>query len=162
MGFERRWTRRSAQRSIGAAGLGLASGTALAAETLSGKRATEFALVEDNPHNPDYIPSALTTTLARDAELSIDFADEEKTLSYESFRHYKIVIMFRDGPHLSNGYWNAMYWNGRKNSGEGRVGWMTGEQGKGIRKWVEEGVPLSAFHNNSQASMMNKDYCVCA
>ena len=35
---------------------------------------------------------------------------------------------------------------------------MTPEQGKGIRKWVEEGGSLWAFHNNSQASLMNKDY----
>ncbi len=103
MGFERRWTRRSALLSIGAAGLGLGSGAAFAAETLSGKRATEFALVGDDSHNPDYIRSALTTTLARDAELSIDFTDEEKPLSYKSLPHYKILIMFRDGPRLSNG-----------------------------------------------------------
>ena len=58
MRFERKWTRRSALRSIGAAGLGLGSGAAFAAETLSGKRATEFALVGDDSHNLDYIRSA--------------------------------------------------------------------------------------------------------
>jgi len=35
---------------------------------------------------------------------------------------------------------------------------MTEEQGKGIKRWVEEGGSLWAFHNNSQASLMNKDY----
>lgn len=151
------------------AGLGLGCGAAFAAETLTAKKAAAFALVGDESHNSDYIRSALTSTLVQDAGLSIDFTDEEKTLSYESLRHYKILIMFRDGLRFPNGYWYAMYWNERKNNvvsvppirkkiGEGRVGWMTEEQGKGIKKWVEEGGSLWAFHNNSQASIMNKDY----
>ena len=151
------------------AGLGLGCRTSFAADILTGKKATAFALVGDESHNSDYIRSALTSTLVQDAGLSIDFTDEEKTLSYESLRHYKILIMFRDGLRFPNGYWYAMYWNERKNnvvsvppmqkkSGEGRVGWMTEEQGKGIKKWVEEGGSLWAFHNNSQASIMNKDY----
>lgn len=151
------------------AGLGLGCSASFAAETLTGKKATAFALVGDESHNSDYIRSALTSTLVQDAGLSIDFTDEEKTLSYESLRHYKILIMFRDGLRFPNGYWYAMYWNERKNKvvsvppiqkkiGEGSVGWMTEEQGKGIRKWVEEGGSLWAFHNNSQASIMNKDY----
>ncbi len=169
MSFESKWTRRSALRSIGMAGLGLGCGTSFAAETLRGKKAAAFALVGDESHNSDYIRSALTSTLVQDAGLSIDFTDEEKTLSYESLRQYKILIMFRDGLRFPNGYWYAMYWNERKNNvvsvppiqkkiGEGRVGWMTEEQGKGIKQWVEEGGSLWAFHNNSQASIMNKDY----
>jgi type 1 glutamine amidotransferase len=35
---------------------------------------------------------------------------------------------------------------------------MTPEQGKAIKTWVQEGGSLWAFHNNSQASLMNKDY----
>jgi type 1 glutamine amidotransferase len=153
-------------RSIGCAGLALTAGAAK--DKTSGK-ATAFALCGDESHNSDYIRSALTSTLTEDAGLSIDFTDEEKLLSYDSLRHYKILIMFRDGLRFPNGYWHQVYWNEKKNNvvsvppiqkkiGEGRVGWMTAEQGRGIKKWVEEGGSLWAFHNNSQASLMNKDY----
>ncbi len=152
MSFERRITRRSLIGSIGCAGLGLAAGPTWS---------TAFALCGDESHNSDYIRSALTSTLVQDAGLSIDFTDEEKLLTYDHLRHYKILIMFRDGLRFPNGYWHQVYWNERKNNvvsvppiqkkiGEGRVGWMTAEQGKGIRKWVEE--------DNSQASLMNQDY----
>ena len=120
-------------------------------------------------HNSDYIRSALTSTLTQDAGLSIDFTDEEKLLDYDRLRHYKILIMFRDGLRFPNGYWHQAYWNEKKNNvvsvppiqkkiGHGRVGRMTAEQGKGIKQWVDEGGLLWAFHNNSQASQMNKDY----
>jgi type 1 glutamine amidotransferase len=154
-------------RTIGCAGLGLA--TVSAKEKGGATKATAFALCGDESHNSDYIRSALGSTLVEDAGISIDFTDEEKLLSYDNLRHYKILIMFRDGLRFPNGYWHQLYWNEKKNAvksepplvkkiGEGRVGWMTAEQGKGIKKWVEEGGSLWAFHNNSQASSMNKDY----
>lgn len=132
-------------------------------------RATAFALIGDESHNSDYIRSALGSTLVQDAGLSIDFTDEEKLLSYENLRHYKILIVFRDGLRFPNGYWRAMYWQGkpedvvsvppiRKKIGEGRVGWMTPEQGRDVKKWVEQGGSLWGFHNNSQLSLMNRDY----
>jgi type 1 glutamine amidotransferase len=160
-------TRRSLIRSIGYTGLGLA--VASAKEKAVATHATAFALCGDESHNSDYIRTALTSTLVEDAGLSIDFTDQEKLLSYDSLRHYKILIMFRDGLRFPNGYWHQLYWNERKNAvksdppitkkiGEGRTGWMTEDQGKGIKKWVEEGGSLWAYHNNSQTSSMNKDY----
>src|ERR1022692_4603730 len=157
--LERHVTRRSILRSIGCAGLAL---TAAGAKDKPSGKATAFALCGDESHNSDYIRSALTSTLTEDAGLSIDFTDEEKLLSYDSLRHYKILVMFRDGLRFPNGYWHQVYWNEKKNNvvsvppiqkkiGEGRVGWMTAEQGRGIKKWVEEGGSLWAFHNNSQA-----------
>jgi type 1 glutamine amidotransferase len=166
MSFEQCLTRRAALRSLGAAGLGLAAG---GRQILRGANATAFCLAGDESHNSDYIRSALTSTLVTDAGLSIDFTDEEKLLTYENLRRYKILIMFRDGLRFPNGYWHQVYWNERSNKivsvpplvkkiGQGRVGWMTAEQGKAIRQWVNEGGSLWAFHNNSQASLMNQDY----
>jgi hypothetical protein len=155
------------RRSLLLTSLSLA--TATAADKPPATTATAFALCGDESHNSDYIRSALTSTLTQDAGLSIDFTDEEKLLDYDRLRHYKILIMFRDGLRFPNGYWHQVHWDARKNTvvsvppiqkkiGEGRVGWMTPEQGKGIKQWVEEGGSLWAFHNNSQASLMNKDY----
>src|SRR5438552_8147980 len=160
-------SRRSMIRSIGLTALSLT--TANAAEKNPSTTATAFALCGDESHNSDYIRSALTSTLVVDAGLFIDFTDEEKLLTYDNLRRYKILIMFRDGLRFPNGYWHQVYWNEKKNNvvsvppikkkiGEGRIGWMTAEQGKGIKQWVQEGGSLWAFHNNSQASLMNKDY----
>ncbi len=161
-------TRRSALRAMGIAGLGFAARAGFGA---AAAKATAFALCGDESHNSDYIRAALTSNLVEDAGLSIDFTDEEKLLSYESLKTYKILIMFRDGLRFPHGYYQAMYWTGKpedivsvppleKKIGgfPHGVGWMTPEQGKGIKAWVQEGGSLWAFHNNSQASLMNKDY----
>jgi type 1 glutamine amidotransferase len=103
--------------------------------------------------------------------LSIDFSDEEKLISYENLQHYKILILFRDGLRFPGGYWYARNWNPSrerdevvsdppivKEIGRNREGWMTPQQGRDIKRWMQEGGSLWAWHNNSQASMMNEDY----
>jgi type 1 glutamine amidotransferase len=158
-------TRRAALR-MGIAGAGWAARSGLGA---TAGTATAFALCGDESHNSDYIRAALTGTLVEEAGLSIDFTDEEKLLTYENLKHYKILIMFRDGLRFPNGYYQAMYWTGKpadivsvppveKKIGGKGIGWMTAEQGKAIKAWVQEGGSLWAFHNNSQASLMNQDY----
>jgi type 1 glutamine amidotransferase len=159
-------TRRSALRTMGLAGMGLAAGTAFGSVAT---KATAFALCGDESHNSDYIRAALGYTLVEGAGLSIDFTDEEKLLTYDNLKNYKILIMFRDGLRFPDGYYQAIYWTGKpedivsvppldKKIGGKRIGWMTDEQGKAIKKWVQEGGSLWAFHNNSQASILNKDY----
>jgi type 1 glutamine amidotransferase len=151
---------------MGIAAIGL---TARGPLTASASKATAFALCGDESHNSDYIRAALTSTLVEDARLSIDFTDEEKLLTAENLRNYRILIMFRDGLRFPHGYYQAMYWTGKpsdivsvppieKKIGDKRVAWMTPEQGKAIKAWVQEGGSLWAFHNNSQASIMNQDY----
>src|SRR5216683_6000167 len=102
MSFERRLTRRTLLGSIGCAGLARAAGPTTA---------TAFALCGDESHNSDYIRSALTSTLVEDGGLSIDFSDQEKLLTYDHLRKYRILIMFRDGRRYNNGYWHQIYWN---------------------------------------------------
>src|ERR1035437_3497071 len=164
---EREITRRFALRAMGLAGVGLTARGSFGATTA---KATAFALCGDESHNSDYIRAALTSNLVEDAGLSIDFTDEEKLLTYEKLKSYKILIMFRDGLRFPHGYYQAIYWTGKpeeivsvpplekKIGGSPGVAWMTPEQGKAIKAWVEEGGSLWAFHNNSQASLMNADY----
>ena len=169
MPIERRLNRRTAMVSLccGMAAVRKALGSP--AEEPPRKKPAAFALCGDESHNSDYIRTALTSTLVDDAGLSIDFTDEEKLLTYETLKKYQILIMFRDGLRFPRGYYQAMYWNGKpqdivsvpplqKTIGGGRVGWMTPEQGRAIKTWVQEGGALWAFHNNSQASSMNADY----
>ena len=159
-------SRRSVLRAAGLSGLGVAAGIRIAAAATT---ATAFALCGDESHTSDYIRAGLTSNLVEGAGLSIDFTDEEKLLTYENLKKYKILIMFRDGLRFPNGYYQAIYWTGnpsdivsvppleKKIGGRG-IGWMTAEQGMAIKTWVQEGGSLWAFHNNSQASILNKDY----
>jgi len=170
MSFEQRLPRRAALRTLGLTGLAMMTRRPAPADwVIRGNHATAFCLCGDESHNSDYIRAALTSTLVNDAGLSIDFTDEEKLLTSENLKNYKILIMFRDGLRFPNGYWHQLYWTERTNKvtsvpplqkkiGEGRVGWMTAEQGRAIKQWVNDGGSLWAFHNNSQASLMNKDY----
>ena len=158
------FTRRAMVSGVAAAGL-VPLGTALLRKASAQSKARAFALIGDESHNSDYIRSALGSTLVQDAGLPIDFTDEEKELSYEALKRYRILIIFRDGLRFPGGY-NG-YGRGvnivsvpplLKTVGGGRAGWMTDEQGKAVKRWVEEGGSLWGFHNNSQLSLMNKDY----
>jgi hypothetical protein len=129
-------SRRAVLRAAGLVGVGMASElrSAVAVPT-----ATAFALCGDESHNSDYIRTALTSTLVEGAGLTIDFTDQEKLVSYENLKNYKILIMFRDGLRFPDGYYQAIYWTGKpqdivseppleKKIGGRRVGWMTAEQ----------------------------------
>jgi type 1 glutamine amidotransferase len=159
-------SRRSVLRATGLGAFGMAAGNHLAA---AASTATVLALCGDESHNSDYIRTALTYTLVESAGLSIDFTDQEKLLTYDNLKNYKILIMFRDGLRFPNGYYQHMYWNGKpeeivsvppleKKLGGRGIGWMTAEQGKAIKTWVSDGGALWAFHNNSEASIHNQDY----
>src|SRR3954452_19971935 len=99
-------SRRSLLRAAGRAGVGLATGSRLGT---AAPTATAFALCGDESHNSDYIRTALTSTLVDGAGLSIDFTDQEKLLSYENLKNYKILIMYRDGLTFPDGYYQAIY-----------------------------------------------------
>jgi len=163
MSLDRRITRRAACGALGFAGLGAGSRTGAA-----------FALIGDEPHNSAYIRTGLTRTLVEGAGLSIDFTDQEKMLSYETLRQYKVFILFRDGYRWPNGRWRPVLSNDKTmiteqkdlvsvpplpmKIGEGPVAWMTAEQGKVIKQWVLEGGSFFAYHNSSHVSLTNKDY----
>ena len=100
-------TRRFALRAMGLAGAGWAARGAAAA--------TAFALRGDESHNSDYIRTALTHTLKRSGT-RIDFTDQEKLLTYDSLRQYKILIMFRDGLASPTAISRQVYWNEKKNN----------------------------------------------
>ena len=138
------------------------------------RTATAFALIGDEPHNSAYIQTGLTRTLVEGAGVSIDFTDQEKMLSYETLRQYKLLIMFRDGYKWPNGRWRPVLSHDKTTItdqkdlvsvpplpmkiGTGPVPWMTAEQGKAVKQWVQEGGSLFAYHNNSHVAMTNKDY----
>jgi type 1 glutamine amidotransferase len=159
-------TRRS---MVGVIGTGLAApfGTMLPrnadAQTVTSTKAVALALIGDESHNPDVYRTAFQSTLVQDAKLSIDFTDEEKLLSYETLQRYKILLIFRNGTRHPGGYSNitekvVSVPPVQKKLDRAFVATITDEQCKDIKRWVEEGGSLWAWHNNSRLSLMRKDY----
>jgi len=136
------------------------------------KKATAFALVGDRYHNSDYIRTALEKTFVREAGLSIDFTDEVKLLSTETLKHYRLLIVFRDGMIWPDGYGKGGSYSGYTPGNspeivsipplpeiEGKsVMWMQPEQGKAVKEFVSNGGSAFFFHNNSHVSLSNKEY----
>lgn len=162
-------SRRSIIRSLSLGTVALAIDESVSGRTV--KKGKAFALCGDESHNSDYIRTALTSNLVDDAGLAVDFSDDDRLVTYDNLKHYDILIMFRDGLRFPKGYYQAMYWTGKpsdivsvppleKKIGTFKdgVAWMTAEQGKGIKKWVQQGGSLWAFHNNSHTSITNQDY----
>ena len=156
------------------AALGAAVGGSLAwRERLYGReKATAFALIGDRYHNSDYIRVGLGRTIGREAGVSIDFCDEVKMLDAETLAGRKLLIMLRDGMLWPDGYEdessNAAW------AGEGtprlvsvppvpRVKareqyWITAEQGRAVRQFVERGGGALFFHNVTYVSPHNADF----
>ncbi|MFC1692737.1 ThuA domain-containing protein [Candidatus Latescibacterota bacterium] len=135
-------------------------------------RATAFAVIGDRYHNSDYIRSALGKTLVREAGVSIDFTDEVKLLSAETLKHYKLLIVFRDGMIWPEGYGGSGYYAGYVPETKTKIisdpplpdidaksaEWLTAEQGKAVKEFVQNGGSAFFFHNNSHVSLSSEDY----
>ena len=160
--------------AISAAGMVRASWPSVSKAAGPDTHATALAIVGDRYHNPDYIKTALNKTLVKEAGLSIDYLWEDAYFTEELLNNYKILIMFRDGMVHPEGYFGWYtgldpYGNAPNDTeiksdpplpkiGGEPVAWMTKTQGKAIKKFVRNGGSLCAFHNNSNCSLMNKDY----
>ena len=168
-------SRRSALRTITAAGAGMAAGSLAGCQTagaqLRKKKADCLALIGDWAHSPDYIRMALRKTLVREAGLSIDFVVEEYLVNEENLEGYKMLLIFRNGSNRINGYYGWYPGLDPKDleietdpplADDMNIGgedvWITAEQGRAIRKFVENGGALWAWHNNSHTSIHNEDY----
>jgi type 1 glutamine amidotransferase len=162
-------TRRSLLSAIGTAGAAAPLGTALLgeanAQTVTKTNAVALAITGDESHNSDVYRTALQATLVQDAGLPIDFTDEEKTISYETLQRYKILILFRNGTRHPGGYNNLE--KGVeivsvpplvRKLDRTFVATITDQQCKDIKRWVNEGGSLWAWHNNSRLSLMRQDY----
>jgi type 1 glutamine amidotransferase len=152
-------TRRSMMSAIGTTAL-LREGSA---QTVTSTNAVALALIGDESHNSDLYRTAFQSTLVQDAGLAIDFTDEEKLVSYETLKRYKIFLIFRNGTRHPDGY-NTVPGKMvsvpplQKKIDPTRIASITDEQCKAIKRWVEEGGSLWAWHNNSRLSLMRRDY----
>jgi len=135
------------------------------AQSKSGGNALILAVTGDESHNSDVYRTALSATLVKDAGIPIDFTDEEKLITYENLQRYKILMLFRNGTRHPGGY-NNLDPNVKivsdpplqRKLDRTFVATITDDQCKDIKRWVQEGGSLWAWHNNSRLSLMRPDY----
>ncbi len=135
-------------------------------------KATAFALIGDRYHNSDYIRTGLSRTIAKELGISIDFCDETKMLTAETLQGYKLLIVLRDGMIWPDGYpdeatnaaWVA---TGRPKlifdpptppTAAKSQFWMTPEQGKAVRRFVENGGAALFLHNATHIGLSDPDF----
>lgn len=160
-------SRRRLLQSIGA----LASGGVLldpreesSALPTDDKRPRALALIGDRYHNADYIRVALNK-LFLDLNLPIDYTINYDQISALLLRPYRLFVVLRDGMIWPNGYLEPNdyeYSHSLENNSawpkEQSERWITEEQGKAIKDFVEAGGALYALHNSSHISLSSKDY----
>ncbi|HZO99197.1 MAG TPA: ThuA domain-containing protein [Terriglobia bacterium] len=166
-------TRRQLVRSAGALALSgslvnsaksraLASPATNAPGPASGPRV--LALVGDRFHAADYIRTALTR-LFRELNLPVDFTISFDRIDAALLANYRLFVIFRDGLNWPNGYLGPdayPYASGLENPEnwpkEQYEGWITEEQGKAIKDFVEAGNGLYAYHNSSNVSVFSRNF----
>ena len=136
------------------------------------EKAMAFALIGDRYHNSDYIRIGLGRTIGREAGVSIDFCDEVKMLDAEALAGRKLLIMLRDGMLWPDGYEDESSnaaWVGERTPRLVSVPpvpkvktreqyWITAEQGKAVREFIERGGAGLFFHNVTYISPHNADF----
>lgn len=160
-------TRRSIIRNAGkvAALSGLSLTLPAVAQSIYGKRkVTAIALTGDRYHNIDYVRTALSKTLVKEQGITIDFTDELSLLTASNLKPYKLLIMLRDGMVWPSGYEGT--------GGRGPVVseppiakfdttpvyWITAEQGKAVKEFVQNGGGALFYHNVTYISPHNEDF----
>jgi len=164
-------SRRSAVRRIGSIGAASALGAIVPARsaTAAGRRADAFALVGDRFHNFDYIRTALHRTLVKESGVTVTFTPDYTLLNLETLKAHRLLIMLCDGLVFPGGYTTPyIFYDPEKMKitsdpplpefDEKAEMWITPEQGKAIRLFVEEGGSAWFFHNASYISGANTDF----
>jgi len=164
-------SRRSAIRTLGSIGAASALGVTFspARSRAASLQTDAFALVGDRFHNFDYIRTALTRTLVKDAGITVTFTPDYTLLSQETLEAHRLLIMLCDGLTFPGGYTTPyVFYDPEKMKivsdpplppfDEKAEMWITQEQGKAIRKYVENGGSAWFFHNASYISGANADF----
>lgn len=171
MKSDEKLSRRGMLRTIGAAGASATlGGTAVSREAAArDRRATALAIVGDRWHNFDYIRTSLTRTLVEGAGVPIDFTPDYTRMSNNGLKGRKLLIVLMDGMIFPDGYTSPYALFEDKDikmvsdppfpaMNKPHVMWITGEQGRDLRTWVEKGGSAWFFHNASYISGANEDF----
>jgi hypothetical protein len=123
-----------------------------------------LALIGDRPHNSDFIRTALAR-LFKSLNLPFDFTTDYEKLSARLLADYQLFICFRDGMISPDGYLGpnaysySEYLENADDFPESKpVDWITNEQGRAVKDFVEKGGGFYALHNSSHISLSSKDF----
>jgi len=152
----------------GSGGLGAESprsATSTFRETsVAGHLPRALALVGDRYHNADYIRTALNR-LFLESGVPIAFTINFSEIDAAHLAGYDLFVLFRDGLDWPNGYLQPddySYSESLENPGdwpkEEYRGWISEEQGKAIKEFVEAGGGLYAYHNSSNVSLFSRNF----
>jgi type 1 glutamine amidotransferase len=160
-------SRRALLKSVVAAttALGTTSGTAVIAMQEAGtgetSRPRTLALIGDRAHNSDAIRVSLER-LFHELELPIDYTTNYYDLSAELLRPYRLFVCFRDNYIFPNGdvHLSSTARGSRPNEDlfPNAQYWITEEQGRAVKEFVEAGNGLYSMHNNAFLSRASKTY----
>lgn len=138
----------------------------------SAQKSTAYALIGDRYHNSDYIRTGLNRTISKDLGIPIDFCDETKMLTAETLNGYKLLIILRDGMNWPDGYPDETSNAGWVAGGKAKLisdppvppttakpqFWMKPEQGKAVRRFVEDGGVALFLHNVTHVGLTDPDF----
>jgi type 1 glutamine amidotransferase len=123
-----------------------------------------LALVGDRYHNADYIRTALDR-LFLELNLPVVFTINFREVDAAHLEGYQLLVIFRDGLDWPKGYQGPdayPYSSYMENSEEWPKAeyqsWITEEQGKAIKEFVQAGGGLYAYHNSSNVSLFSKNF----
>src|ERR1039457_5993322 len=109
--------------------------------------------------------SALGKTLGKDLGLTLDFSDEVTLLATRFLKDYKMLIMLRDGMVFPTGYGAGGGPGGRGVVSDPplppfeapEVYWITPEEGKAVKDFVQGGGGARFEHNTTDSSPHKQD-----
>ncbi len=123
-----------------------------------------LALIGDRYHNSDYIRLGLSR-IFHELNLTVEFTINYEEISAQRLKGYRLFVTFRDGYIWPDGYQSGQmypYADYLENKDdwpvEKPVGWITEEQGRAIKEFVEAGNSLYAYHNSGYISLYSKNY----
>ena len=179
-------SRRLAVRNLGLIGAASALGATLSPlEVWAGSRKTRgsqtnipqtgaqrtdvFALVGDRWHSFDYIRTAFTRTLVKESGVTVTFTPDSSRLTAETLAAHRLLLILCDGMTFPGGYTSPYpFMDPEKikivsdpplpKFDEQPQMWITPEQGRAIRRFVEGGGAAWFFHNASYISGANEDF----
>ena len=132
-------------------------------------KADVLALIGDRWHSFDYLRTAFTRTLVKEAGASVHFTPDWAELSRETLAAHKVLLMLCDGLSFPGGYTTPYpFMDPEKVKivsepalpplDESAVNWLTAEQGKAVREYVDNGGSAWFYHNASYISGGNADF----
>lgn len=128
-----------------------------------------LAMIGDRWHSFDYLRTAFTRTLVKEMGIPARFTPDPTEISRESLKHFKMLLILCDGMQFPDGYTTPyVFYDPEKMTitsdpplpkfEEKFTMWITPEQGKAIREFVEKGGAAWFFHNASYISSANEDF----